>query len=640
MTPNNSTLKINRFLVIKSSRAVYDQEFHSGVNIIRGDNSVGKSTIMDLIYFCLGGDLREERWNNEARSCDSTVADVTINGKRLTLLRPIAPNGKPPIMFFSGPYEASNAPDANWTQYGIIRTDNKYSFSQQLFELLNWPAHQADDSSNLTMHQILRLIYVDQDTPVNKILKYEPSMDKPNMRQAIGEFLLGIDDLETYGIRQKLSKAENEFSKIQGQLEAVYRIISPTEGILRTELLEKEISTVTQNIKDLSLERDNVILTPSEDIAPNLKEEAEILGRNIKSLTDEISIRFSRKAEITNEIVESELFLSSIDFRIKSLQESRTAFDYFGEVRFKFCPSCLAPIKDSDHTLCHLCKNSINEDSRDSSYLAALNELNFQKKESKKVLEEHKHKLKEITELLNAEIRQLESLKAKSRSLLMINSQKMVELSSISSTIGSMEEKLSNLTSKIELVASVERLIEKKATLNSEIEAYREKIKQNKIFTEARRENIESNLSERTINLITQDGGFEESFINPSVFQFDFQKDIMLVDGRSKFSASSETILKNSFHFAIFIASLYDNLMRYPRLLLLDNIEDKGMRPERSQNFQRLIVAALDDVNTEHQVIMSTSMIADDLEATKYCVGPYYKKGMHTLVFSTSNKKI
>lgn len=50
MTSNKSTLFIDRFIVMKSGRAVYDQNFHSGINIIRGDNSIGKSTIMDLLF--------------------------------------------------------------------------------------------------------------------------------------------------------------------------------------------------------------------------------------------------------------------------------------------------------------------------------------------------------------------------------------------------------------------------------------------------------------------------------------------------------------------------------------------------------------------------------------------------------------
>jgi hypothetical protein len=146
-------------------------------------------------------------------------------------------------------------------------------------------------------------------------------------------------------------------------------------------------------------------------------------------------------------------------------------------------------------------------------------------------------------------------------------------------------------------------------------------------------------LSERTITLLRQDGGFESDFIDPGKFEYDFAKDFMLVDGRSKFSASSETIMKNSFHLAILQESIWDENMRYPRLLLMDNIEDKGMGPKRSQNFQRLLVRSLEGVEEKYQIIMTTSMIDSELNDSAYCVGPYYEKGMHTLQLSGASNK-
>ena len=65
----------------------------------------------------------------------------------------------------------------------------------------------------------------------------------------------------------------------------------------------------------------------------------------------------------------------------------------------------------------------------------------------------------------------------------------------------------------------------------------------------------------------------------------------------------------------------------------MDNIEDKGMVPERSQNFQHSLVNACNNLNNDYQVIFTTSMIADDLNNTPNCIGPYYPKGSHTLDF-------
>lgn len=59
MTQYNPFLKLNRLTIFtKSGKTAYDQNFHEGVNIIRGHNSAGKSTIGNFIFYVLGGDFK------------------------------------------------------------------------------------------------------------------------------------------------------------------------------------------------------------------------------------------------------------------------------------------------------------------------------------------------------------------------------------------------------------------------------------------------------------------------------------------------------------------------------------------------------------------------------------------------------
>ncbi|MBE7926978.1 AAA family ATPase [Pseudomonas saudiphocaensis] len=636
MTSKPSTFFINRFVIAKGGKAVYDQTFHRGVNIIRGANSVGKSTIMDFLFYSLGGDIAEDRWNEEAQTCDAVIAEIELNGHVLTIHRQVEPGRKPPMSFYSGTYEQLCTANSvvTWQSYGINRTDEKLSFSQQLFELLGWPHSQTDDFANLTIHQILRLVFVDQGTPVNKILRAEHStFDKPSMRQAIGDFLLGLDDLGIYALKQQLSKAESEFAKIDGQLDSIYKYVSPSEGVLRTASLNSAVENANKELKELLAQRETLLVQPDDSTSDTaLKIKAAQASQEIAELTNEIDIRTSKQAEMINEIVESELFIAAIESRIKALKESRTAYDFFGEVRFKFCPSCLSALTESSREQCHLCKTELDKNSRAASYLAALNELAFQKKESTKVLVELRTKLSEHAHYLASTQRALQTAKSTHIAALRISSDRVFKLNEISARIGTIEERISNYDTKAKLVTAVEGLIERKQKLNATMLGLAEQINASKAQTSSRREAIESNLSEKTIELLKKDGGFEPAFNVAQTVMFDFGKDFMLVDGRSKFSASSETILKNSFHLAILLESLEDDSMRYPRLFLLDNTEDKGMGPDRSQNFQRVLVEALAEHDDKpYQVIMTTSMVDPGLDKSNLCVGPHYEKGMHTL---------
>jgi DNA repair exonuclease SbcCD ATPase subunit len=57
MTLLRPTLSLRRLVVFSRGKVAYDQAFKLGVNIIRGTNSSGKSTILDFIFYALGGDF-------------------------------------------------------------------------------------------------------------------------------------------------------------------------------------------------------------------------------------------------------------------------------------------------------------------------------------------------------------------------------------------------------------------------------------------------------------------------------------------------------------------------------------------------------------------------------------------------------
>jgi DNA repair exonuclease SbcCD ATPase subunit len=59
-----SFFSLKRVRINRGNVVAYDEEFHRGVNIIRGENSSGKSTISDFIFFGLGGEF--DRWKDAA----------------------------------------------------------------------------------------------------------------------------------------------------------------------------------------------------------------------------------------------------------------------------------------------------------------------------------------------------------------------------------------------------------------------------------------------------------------------------------------------------------------------------------------------------------------------------------------------
>ncbi len=89
MTNFKARLYLHRFFVFANGIKIYEQQFHGGLNIIRGDHAVGKSTLMDLIFYSLGGELRKEQWVYPADHCTTVCAEAEVNGKSFCFKRDI-----------------------------------------------------------------------------------------------------------------------------------------------------------------------------------------------------------------------------------------------------------------------------------------------------------------------------------------------------------------------------------------------------------------------------------------------------------------------------------------------------------------------------------------------------------------------
>ena len=151
------TLIVNRVVIERNGAVVYGGSFHRGVNILRGDNSSGKSTILNFIFYGLGGDLSD--WSDVAQLCTRVVIEASFNSMVATLAREISTEAGRPMEIFAGTYEASRlAPAVEWKRYPYRRSTSLESFSQVLFRLLGIPEVANDETGNLTVHQILRLL--------------------------------------------------------------------------------------------------------------------------------------------------------------------------------------------------------------------------------------------------------------------------------------------------------------------------------------------------------------------------------------------------------------------------------------------------------------------------------------------------
>lgn len=639
MTRLDPSLRLARLVVLKGGERAYDEKFHSGVNIIRGvtgkGNSVGKSTIADMIFFALGGDLTQ--WKPEAASCDQVLAEVVLNGSVVTLRRDISESSQQPMWIYFGDFEAANGAGSDgWQRYSYRRASDRESFTQVLFRLMDMPEVPAEAEGNITMHQLLRLMYVDQMTPVDRIFRAERN-DSPLRRQAVGDLLCGVFDARLYPAQLELREKEKAYEAATQQYTALCRVLSTVgEGFnldfveTRRLNLEAEIAKIQAEIQTLKSQRFD-----KRRLAPGQSSIVAIIKADLDRVNSDISDAQTLISQFTYNIADADALIDEIQRTLARLREGEAASSTLGPINFLFCPSCFSPLSDaeSDHQ-CKLCRSEIEPDVDRSRFARMRNELEVQLKESKQLqakrrddLAIERSKVEKLTAIRDALATEYLNL---TRNYL---TEADAQIDRLHSRLGYSERELIELQREREFAEQLNHLSRDKAQLNEDITRLKDNIAIWRNQRDHRQGNVYHMIQKYTAAILAKDVHTEAEFTEKSDIYFNFSEDRVTVNGKSGFSASSLTIIRNAFHLALHWVSCRNSILRYPRFLLLDNIEDKGMTEQRSQNFQRLIATISEGIETDHQIIFTTSMIDPGLDASEMTVGEKYNFSNKALKF-------
>lgn len=148
-----------------------------------------------------------------------------------------------------------------------------------------------------------------------------------------------------------------------------------------------------------------------------------------------------------------------------------------------------------------------------------------------------------------------------------------------------------------------------------------------------RRKIVKTQIAEQTKRVLKLDLRKHNDFEFLENFSFSFEDDWFAINGDPNIttSASGMVVVKNSLFLGLLLSALKDMKMMYPKFLLLDNVEDKGMVGDRVRNFQKVIADLMDEESEPHQIIMTTSTLNPELERADYIVGPSYSTENRTL---------
>lgn len=635
MTQFEPVLIVRRLIVVKGAKPVYDERLHPGVNVIRGENASGKSTILNFIYYGLGGDLTD--WSTAALLCSRVYLEVELNGMVVTLARDISKTAGSPMDIFSGAYELSLKQPANaWNRYPYRRSLTTESFSQALFRLLGMPDVSLEVSGNITMHQVLRLLYADQLSPVDEIFRFE-QFEQKDTRDTIGRLLCGAYTNELYENTQSLKSLKKEFDKIDAQLRSLFVVLGKAEQeVATTDWLSAEREELLKQKRQVEQETDalerKMASISSDPIS--MKEQAECYDF-VKRKQVEIAKTKQAIHSLVLDIADSDAFVNGLKEKVNNLRDSAVVARNLEEIKFHSCPACFSILDSEEDALtyaCHLCKTPYDSEQVAARIAGLVNESAVQIKQSEVLQGRRREKLLKLEEDLESLGKEWKSSAQKLSSMLgRPSTENQQLLRELQRRLGYIDRMIEDFDQKSKMAGVISSLSQRKTELQLRIISLDE---ENLGLRRAQQDRLNRAyllISEEVKHLLHNDLRRQDSFENAKGLSFSFEKNRLTVDGESYFSASSRAILKSSFFAGFTAAASEEEFFRHPRFCMIDTLENMGVEEVRSQNFQRLLVNRSAKLKARHQIIYATAMIDPELNNASYTVGRYSTRDEPTI---------
>ena len=636
MTP---MLKIDRLLVTKGTHVLFDEPFKAGVNIIHGSNGSGKSTVTDFIFFGLGGDL--SKWKPVAARAEKVHLQITTPSGTLTLCREVSEKtGRPMSVYFGNMQDALTSPLDAWQTLPYRRAEHGFSFSQVIFESMGMPESISDGASNITMHQLLRLLYVDQMTPVQRLFRVE-SFDTWQTRQAVGDLLAGVGGYDLFDQQIEL----RDTNKLYDAANATYKsLVSVATGYGENILLEHIQAAIkgAQETRDQNLAnlKRLVDATETDETTDKLKTVRKEATKALHSKKAEVYRLTSELEVLDYEIDDADAFINHLRHALHDFEAAADTFSALGHLEFEFCPACFSKVKDKTQGHCQLCDEPGASDEDGSRTLAVKLDLQMQLRESIAIQTERQDEKKSKSSRLRVAKTGLRKAMA-SADMASVDGATGREsaVAELSRKIGFLDSELEGLQKRLEIASRIDAASKAKEDLNERITRLKDDIKRIEKEQNKRKLTAYSRISDCAKALLEQDLEEHSDFGRIDHVGFEFSGDWVAINGDKNRggSASGMVVLKNSVAAAMLQASLQDPLFNLPRWMMFDNIEDKGMVQERSWNFQRLLMGLSTASKSQHQIIFTTSKIAPELKDSEAVVGRMYTKMSPSLNLS-SNK--
>lgn len=301
-------------LIIQGAIKKYEARFDEGLNLVWGDMDSGKSSILNLIDYCLGGKNENLLYGEMKANGRIAFLEIDLNGNVFTFERDILSSNSP-IRIYTGNYEERSshfplivavspaddvAPDG-WVSDFIL--DNlgiaKVSIKESRIR-------EDSSSDRLSFRDLMKLMYLKQTRVGSDALLNFQSPAVFNKNVEIQKFVFNIYDDKLAGLQSELAKESSDYSELEKNEQFIKKFLSDVKidvnkfGDVHDEAehYEEKLSELDEGLKEL---KDNFVL--ANDVGATISNaiktmRAELLGLDTR--INESDVRYANYAKLSN----------------------------------------------------------------------------------------------------------------------------------------------------------------------------------------------------------------------------------------------------------------------------------------------------------------------------------------------------
>jgi chromosome segregation ATPase len=456
-------LRLNKLLLIGDEKH-YEVEFKDGLNFITGPISTGKSTILELIDYCLGK-KRHKNYEEVRLKCKYVALDLYLNNERFLIERPLFSFDLPVRIYNWNEEEKRFDDDFDFFIVTIPKEEN--SLARFLQEKLEIPEMKLSGQT-FSFRDLFKYCYVSQTNIDSENILDEKYYTKAFKRKPTLEIILN-------SLNQLLNELKND-KKEQSQL--INELLDKKEAIVKFLRDVELFSTKAQNEDRKAA----LIIKRTEHLSEliEVKNNGKLKDDNTKSLEfqlfklrDKIESLNEEENEIRKYITKLKLLLNQYSNEIIKLDYLILSNGKLQSIEFSSCPSCSSEIEKKEHNNCDLCGNILTEYNEDEEKAIKLERkrLNIRLNSLKDFIEEQSDLLYDKSKLKEKRKREIFEIEDKINTIQRQYISPFIEkIELLNRNIGELDKKIENL----ELSTNVQ---EELTTLSDNIQKNENKLK-------------------------------------------------------------------------------------------------------------------------------------------------------------------